>query len=242
VERAKREREERQRRVEKNYKEKQQIEQAKLQQFREHHEKVREFQMRQETASPASFRNPNIVVNEKQQAGQTKVLQQLRERHEKTREFEEVTSPASFSTPSTFVKKQIDLIGKPLILDSFMNSPEEYAMTPEKVPAPSTKDNYNVDNLSSGDETDDDEKPKKTVPTWARQPAILASTIALHKKLTDGQIERYFGKMKEPDYVTIFKREPNKDRGRNPSAEWNSPLSDPTPGKGRYAMHLTPRK
>jgi len=41
-------------------------------------------------------------------------------------------------------------------------------MTKEKVHLPSTEENYNVDDLSSGDETDNDENPRKTVPRWAQ--------------------------------------------------------------------------
>jgi hypothetical protein len=41
-------------------------------------------------------------------------------------------------------------------------------LTKEKVFLPSTEDNYNVDDLSSADETDNDEKPRKTVPKWAK--------------------------------------------------------------------------
>ena len=42
-----------------------------------------------------------------------------------------------------------------------------YDMTKEKVFLPSTENNYNVDDLSSGDETDNDEQPRKIVPKWA---------------------------------------------------------------------------
>ena len=44
---------------------------------------------------------------------------------------------------------------------------------------PSTSDNYNILDLGSSDDTDDDENPRKTIPTWARmrtsafQSAIL---------------------------------------------------------------------
>lgn len=46
-------------------------------------------------------------------------------------------------------------------------------MTPDKKYAPSTADNYNVDDLSSGDETDNEDNPRKTVPKWANGIKII---------------------------------------------------------------------
>ena len=37
---------------------------------------------------------------------------------------------------------------------------------------PSTKDNYNIDDLESGDETDDDEAPRKRIPIWAESKLL----------------------------------------------------------------------
>jgi inner centromere protein len=42
-----------------------------------------------------------------------------------------------------------------------------YEMTPEKKPIPSSETNYGIEDLDSGDETDDDEAPRKKIPTWA---------------------------------------------------------------------------
>merc|ERR1711990_929936 len=46
-----------------------------------------------------------------------------------------------------------------------------YELTPHGSDKPdymkSTADNYNIDDLSSGDETDDDENPRKQIPQWA---------------------------------------------------------------------------
>ena len=41
---------------------------------------------------------------------------------------------------------------------------------------PPAMDNYNIDDLSSGDETDDDQKPRKAVPAWA-QKSVLHSAL-----------------------------------------------------------------
>lgn len=38
---------------------------------------------------------------------------------------------------------------------------------------PSTAENYNVDDLSSNDSTDDEEQPRKTIPQWARSKFLV---------------------------------------------------------------------
>jgi len=45
-----------------------------------------------------------------------------------------------------------------------------YDMTPvnKKKFAASTAENYNIDDLNSEDSTDDDDKPRKTIPQWAQ--------------------------------------------------------------------------
>ena len=48
-----------------------------------------------------------------------------------------------------------------------------YELTKEKIFLPPTDENYNVDDLSSGDETDNDEQPRKTVPRWAQRMRLV---------------------------------------------------------------------
>lgn len=43
-----------------------------------------------------------------------------------------------------------------------------YEITPDKVHLPSTRDNYVIDDLSSADETDSEEAPRKDIPKWAQ--------------------------------------------------------------------------
>lgn len=51
-----------------------------------------------------------------------------------------------------------------------INSPQSYALTPQvqKSYLASTEENYNIDDLASGDSTDDDEAPRKIIPKWAK--------------------------------------------------------------------------
>ena len=59
------------------------------------------------------------------------------------------------------------------------------------------------------------------------------------RKLPLNRIENYFGAIEQPVIDYFFKIKRNK--GRNSSAIWNSPLSDPTPGEGKFD-HLVDNK
>ena len=41
-------------------------------------------------------------------------------------------------------------------------------MTPLREKKPSTDTNYDIEDLNSGDETDDEENPRKKIPFWAQ--------------------------------------------------------------------------
>uniref|UniRef100_A0A915P564 INCENP_ARK-bind domain-containing protein n=1 Tax=Meloidogyne floridensis TaxID=298350 RepID=A0A915P564_9BILA len=110
-----------------------------------------------------------------------------------------------------------------------------YDMTKEKEFLPSTENDYNVDDLSSGDETDNDEQPRKIVPKWALKENILARTQQIHRLLTKDQIERHFGRINQPTAQELFKGyKKNYPPRRASSSQWSSPMSDPPPGVGLY--------
>ena len=52
-----------------------------------------------------------------------------------------------------------------------------YDMTGDKIFLPSTEENYVVDDLSSGDETDDENNPRKQVPKWAKSRFFLFVSV-----------------------------------------------------------------
>ncbi|KAI6185339.1 INCENP-ARK-bind domain-containing protein [Aphelenchoides besseyi] len=101
-----------------------------------------------------------------------------------------------------------------------------YVMTPEKVPQPSTEDDYNVRDLSSGDETDEEDQPKKRVPKWAERENLRAHTMNLLSRIESP--ESYFGPLPPPNLSKLFPKVLEK-YGSLPdeSTVWVSPIANP---------------
>lgn len=67
----------------------------------------------------------------------------------------------------------------------------------------------------------------------------LESSVARHENIirrhiTEGQRERFFGRIKQPNICDFFDPKTKKYPLRNSSAVWTSPMSDPTPGESRF--------
>uniref|UniRef100_A0A1I7Z0C9 INCENP_ARK-bind domain-containing protein n=1 Tax=Steinernema glaseri TaxID=37863 RepID=A0A1I7Z0C9_9BILA len=105
----------------------------------------------------------------------------------------------------------------------------EYEMTPDKQYKKSSVTNYNIEDLSSGDETDDDENPRKKVPSWAQPSEIIKAARLQDYSLAD----QIFPPIVLPDLAVVFRREPSRYPKRSSSAEWQSPLEYPKIGKSR---------
>uniref|UniRef100_A0A0K0D7Z7 INCENP_ARK-bind domain-containing protein n=1 Tax=Angiostrongylus cantonensis TaxID=6313 RepID=A0A0K0D7Z7_ANGCA len=110
-----------------------------------------------------------------------------------------------------------------------------YEITRGKVDKPLSENNYSIEDLSSGDETDQEEAPRKKVPSWAvgkefqcelrRQAAILRSG--------EFDLSEYFGEVEAPDLALIFGKCKTYPR-RGSSAIWESPIARPRQGIGAF--------
>jgi len=113
-------------------------------------------------------------------------------------------------TPSTNNRSvTFEIIEEEVLGESMPRQPtpsanrSNYEMTEEKVYLPSTEENYNVDDLSSNDETDDEENPRKTVPPWAKGVNMTVKVLA--SLVSQDQIQRHFGVIEGPSVENLFK-------------------------------------
>lgn len=101
-----------------------------------------------------------------------------------------------------------------------------YEMTPDPLVS---YDNYDIGDLNSEDSTDDEERPKKPIPTWACPP-VLNSWMKQQENDIDSRvidITKIFPPeqlLKDPDLSRIFKRKRKRFYVRSSSAHWDSPL------------------
>ncbi|KAL3079886.1 hypothetical protein niasHS_014168 [Heterodera schachtii] len=153
--------------------------------------------------------------------------------YDKTKEKIPLPSSLVVSVPITPLKTSTSVVD--------MTPSEElveisaYDMTKEKIPLPSTMDNYNVDDLSSNDETDPEDSPKKTIPKWAQKEHLAQQLNGLQRIDVLEKVEKYFGRIQQPALIDFFKQSKKKyTKRRSSSAVWDSPMSDPTPGFGRF--------
>lgn len=106
-----------------------------------------------------------------------------------------------------------------MLKHSFSN----YECTPLQPPKLKNADNYDVSDLRSEDDTDDEEEPSKPIPQWAKEPflsqrAHLQSTQMLN-------FTKLFKASSSQAIVldSIFKLKRKKFYERSSSANWSSP-------------------
>ncbi|XP_033101621.1 inner centromere protein A-like [Anneissia japonica] len=135
-------------------------------------------------------------------------------------------------------KQQIDATGTPKIKqplstnntalnttvtkDPEMQSPQSYELTPQRVHKPSTEENYCIDDINSEDSTDDEERPRKKVPSWAQGAALRSHLI--HQIRFPINLDKIFGPIEPPDLTKVFQKKRTRYLKRTSSAVWNSPI------------------
>ena len=84
-------------------------------------------------------------------------------------------------------------------------------------------ENYDINDLKSEDETDDDEEPNKPIPEWAKDMRLKKTAMAQSKKLINYTRLFYATSQNEIILEDIFKIKRKKFTERSSSAIWNSP-------------------
>uniref|UniRef100_A0A0N5AX71 INCENP_ARK-bind domain-containing protein n=1 Tax=Syphacia muris TaxID=451379 RepID=A0A0N5AX71_9BILA len=97
----------------------------------------------------------------------------------------------------------------------------------------STEEDYNIDDLSSGDETDDEDRPRKRIPLWA-QKFNLYLKMKEQARIPPNLMDSFFGPIETPDISKIFPASRSKNLKRTSSAVWLSPLQNPRVGISLY--------
>uniref|UniRef100_A0A0N5AE86 INCENP_ARK-bind domain-containing protein n=1 Tax=Syphacia muris TaxID=451379 RepID=A0A0N5AE86_9BILA len=117
-----------------------------------------------------------------------------------------------------------------------VTSCSSYEITPPKKCLSPTDENYNIDDLSSGDETDEEDHPKKKIPNWA-QAMNLRRLLREQTTKPPHSLDSFFGQIETPNLSKIFSISRSRYAKRTSSAIWNSPLANPREGGKLFHSH-----
>ncbi|KAH7962887.1 hypothetical protein HPB52_018508 [Rhipicephalus sanguineus] len=121
-----------------------------------------------------------------------------------------LNTPAAAAN-STFVRSE----GPPRS-SGYDITPHRSELPPEPI---KDKNNYDIEDLNSGDETDDDEKPRKEVPAWAKGAALNALVARQNRSGISGL--EFFGVMPLLSLDNIFPVKKKTFNKRTSSALWD---------------------
>ncbi|KAK2148624.1 hypothetical protein LSH36_488g02003, partial [Paralvinella palmiformis] len=134
---------------------------------------------------------------------------------------------------ATFNKDESNAHDNPDRQHHLFNSPTltylpSYDMTPvRKVYLKNNSgENYNIDDIRSDDSTDDDETPRKKIPSWATGTELKASLISQY--YTPPDLDTIFAVIEQPNLCEMFSKKKPKFFKRTSSAVWNSPMYLPS--------------
>ncbi|XP_056016768.1 inner centromere protein-like [Ostrea edulis] len=118
-------------------------------------------------------------------------------------------------------------VEQPINSQEKMPNPDSYEMTPAKTcfPKKVSLESYDISDLHSDDSTDEDEAPKKKVPTWALGASLKAALIQQHYHPPD--LNTLFTEIEPPDLNELFVKKKARFNKRTSSAIWNSPILKP---------------
>lgn len=98
-----------------------------------------------------------------------------------------------------------------------------YDCTPLQVPKLKDADNYDVSDIRSDDDTDDEEEPSKPIPAWAKEPLLVQK--AQDQCLKAVNFTKMFKSScsSEINLEHIFRHKRKKFVERSSSANWETP-------------------
>ena len=105
---------------------------------------------------------------------------------------------------------------------NFKQTVTNYDVTPLQPPKLKDINNYDVSNLGSEDDTDDDEEPSKPIPSWAVTGNLVAKVKSQNNSMVN--FTRLFkaASQAEIHLEQIFKTRRKKFTERSSSANWTS--------------------
>ena len=86
-----------------------------------------------------------------------------------------------------------------------------------------TNENYGLDDLHSDDSTDEEDEPRKPIPSWAHEKNLEATIAVQEDRPLNASMAVFSGGSYPVDLGKIFKRKRQRFFKRTSSAHWSSP-------------------